>query len=208
VRVNSGYATLVTPAIAIEVALVWLPPMLFAIVYGPLIGGLLALVQRLGSAPLTIANQSMGQLVHRLAGDLLAEDHRRVVNLAGLLFAVTLPLLAVLLIVLWLRGEEIAVFAFGAGWRDAGRVALIFAPLFYVQFLSLVTNRLMLVMGRMRLKLIASVIHLGLLSVTIPISRTLDFDPFEAMAQFSGLLVLSHLTVFFVVLALVWRHRH
>lgn len=204
---NRQYAVHVTPSTMIEVALVWVPAPGFALVYGPAAGGLLALVQRLGSAPLTILNQSLGQLVHRHAGAILGVDNMRVLRLVGLVVIGTLPLLGLLLGLLWWRGDELAAFIFGEEWRAAGLVALAFTPLYYVQFLSLITNRLILVMGYMRLKLAGSLLHLAILCLSFPVARLLDLDWLGAMALQAGALSASHLLIFLVVLWAVARYR-
>ncbi|MEM5471138.1 hypothetical protein WNZ14_05315 [Hoeflea sp. AS60] len=204
---NRQYAVHVTPSTAIEVALVWVPAPGFALVYGPAAGGFLALVQRLGSAPLTVLNQSMGQLVHRHAGAVLGVDNNRVLRLIGAVLVGTLPLLALLMGSLWLRGAEVAAFVFGEQWRAAGMVALAFTPLYYVQFLSLITNRLILVMGYMRMKLAGSLLHLAILCLSFPAARLLDLDWLGAMALQASALTVSHLLIFLVVLVAVARYR-
>jgi len=204
---NRRYPFYVTPAVSIEVALVWLPAPFFAIAYGPDVGGFVALIQRLGSAPLTIVNQSLGQLVHRHAGDMIRVNPRRVLTLTSGLVLATLPLLAVLMAVLWFYGEQIAGAVFGTAWRQAGLVALIFAPLYYVQFLSLVTNRLILVLDRMRLKLAASGLHLVVLVASLPAARLAGLDWLGAMALLVTLLTLSYAAVFAFVLWLVDARR-
>lgn len=197
---NRPYVTHLTPSIAIEVALVWLPAPGFALFYGPAIGGLVALVQRLGSAPLTIINQSLGQLVHRHAGTMLRADRMRVLRLIGILIITTLPLLALLMALLWWRGREVAAFVFGEQWHSAGTIALAFAPLYYVQFLSLITSRLILVMNLLRLKLVGSILHLAVLCLSFPLARESGLDWVGAITLQAGLLTLSHVIVLFMVL--------
>jgi O-antigen/teichoic acid export membrane protein len=197
---HKSYPLLVTPGMAIDSALVWLPAPLFALMFDPLVGGFIALIQRLGSAPLTIANQSVVQLFHREASRILGtQNHRILRSVLKAVFA-TLPLLAGIGFLLWLYGENLAIAAFGAHWAGAEYVALILLPLYYVQLISLLTNRLILIMGMMRLKFLGSVLHLIILLITIFGGALAGLSWKAALVAFSVSLCVSHSLVIGIAL--------
>lgn len=199
------YALFVTPGVALDTSLVWLPAPLFAFFFDPVAGGFVALVQRLGSAPLTIANQSLGQLFHRRAGQVAMTQKGRLLKFLAGTVALTLPIaVAVGLMLLW-SGQPIAAFVLGTEWGAAGFVALAYLPLYYVQFLSLMTNRLMLILGHLRLRLLASTAHLVLMLAVIAVCSYLATDWMIAVAVQALVLAISHLAVFLIVVWLLWH---
>lgn len=203
---ESDYAVFVTPGVALDVSLVWLPAPLFALFFDPIAGGFVALVQRLGSAPLTIANQSLGQLFHRRAGQIAGTQKGRLLKFLAGTVALTLPMAVAIGVVLLWSGEPIVAFVLGAEWGAAGLVALAYLPLYYVQFLSLMTNRLMLILGRFRLRLFASTVHLALMLAAIAVCSSLATDWMTAVAVQALVLAISHFAVFLIVVWLLWRN--
>jgi O-antigen/teichoic acid export membrane protein len=203
IRRNWQFAIHLTPAIAIEVCLIWLPAPLFTIVYGPAAGGFLALVQRFGSAPLTIANQSLGQLVQKHAFGRPTKGRGHFVRNLLLAAAALVPFFAAFELFLILEGGRLMSLLFGEAWRAAGFVAAAFLPLYFVQLLSIVTNRLMIVTKRTKLKLGASALHLGLMLLSFAAAKWFVLDWRGAMILQSALLTLSHLLVFVWVAAVV-----
>lgn len=200
------YPLYTTPGIALDTALVWLPAPLFALYFDPAAGGFIALVQRIGSAPLTIANQSLGQLFHRRASQMVDTKPGSVVRFVLIVLLLTLPPALGLGVVLWIWGESLAGFVLGRYWGPAGFVALAFLPLFYLQFLSLMTNRLILIQGNMRLKLVASATHITLIWTGCMITSALGMGWEAAVIIVPGILALSHLAVMILVLAMLARH--
>lgn len=204
-RKNSDFPVYIMPATAVDVLLTWAPVPLFTLAYGPVAGGLLVLVQRLGSAPLTIANQSLGQLFHLQAAQTISRSPKTIIR--WLLYVVAVSFLVFL--ALWLLldryGEWVFAGLFGQEWGAAGEVALIWAPLFFAQFISLLTNRLILITGRMRIKLVSSLANLVLMTASIPCAKQLGFDFLEAMILMVGMLTVSH---FIAILVVLFRTRN
>jgi O-antigen/teichoic acid export membrane protein len=201
------YPLYTTPGMALETALVWLPAPLFALFFDPTVGGYVALVQRLGSAPLTVANQSLGQLFHRRASQLVDTKPGRIVQFVVGLSVLTMPLTLAVGLVLWFWGEQLAVLVLGRQWSTAGFVALAFLPLYYLQFLSLMTNRLLLILGRMRLKLIASATHVLLISGGCAATASMGMSWQSAIIAVPAVLALSHFAFLLIAIAMLGRHR-
>lgn len=162
-RAIRPYALYITPAAAIDVALVWLPAPLFALLFGPVAGGLVAMMQRLASVPITVANQSIGQVFHRRAALMLGTDNRRLVTFILAYFAFFFLLAAVAVIIMFFFGETLFGFLLGEAWGKMYLAAIAMAPLYLFQFVSILTNRIILVSGRANLRLATSSAQLAVL---------------------------------------------
>jgi O-antigen/teichoic acid export membrane protein len=208
IKGNASYVFYLTPANAIETALVWLIAPLFAIFYDPIVGGIVAMVQRLASAPLTIINQSLGQVFHHYASRMYQKDSMHIITNTLLIALFTLLLLVGMMLFFWFYGEKISVIIFGDQWGGAGYVMFMFLPLYYLYFLSLITNRLLIIMSRTYIKLIASVFHLILLLGVLPFANLLGLDWVGGMTMLVSCLVCSHLLGFVIVLVLIRSYPH
>jgi O-antigen/teichoic acid export membrane protein len=208
IKSNASYVFFLTPANAIETALVWLLAPLFTIFYDPIIGGIVAMVQRLASAPLTIINQSLGQVFHHYASRVYEKDSILIIRNTLLITFFTMPLLVGMMLIFWFYGEKISIIIFGDQWGSAGYVMFIFLPLYYVYFLSLITNRLLMIMSRTYIKLIASIFHLILLLGVLPFANWLGLDWVGGMMMLASCLTCSHLLVFIIVLLLIRSYPH
>lgn len=207
-RRHSDYARYLMPASALDVLLVWSPAPLITFAYGPAAGGMLVLIQRLASAPLTIVNQSLGQIFHLHAARAMASPHRGIVRRwIGLLAGLSLLGSVLLWVALLEWGRPFFGFIFGANWAEAADIALIWVPLIYVQFVSLLTNRLIIIMDMMRIKLIASICNIALMFTTVPIASIAGLDFQTAMIVLVGLLTLSYAIVIVVVLSKIGSAR-
>lgn len=105
--------------------------------------------------------------------------------------------------IFWIYGEKISILVFGDQWGGAGYVMFMFLPLYYVYFLSLITNRLLMIMSRTYIKLIASFFHLLLLLGSLPLAIHMGLDWKGGMSILISALNFSHLLVFIIVLLLV-----
>ena len=204
IKRNASYVFFLTPASAIETALAWLLAPLFTIFYDPLVGGVVAMVQRLASAPLTIINQSLGQIFHNYAAKFYEKHSLLIIRNTLLITFLTLPLLIVLMIIFWFYGEKVALIIFGDQWGIAGYVTFMLLPLYYLYFLSLITNRLLMVMSRTYIKLMASITHLILLLGALPFAISMGLGWDGGMIVLVGCLICSHLVVFIAVLFLIY----
>jgi len=203
IKSNTSYIIYLTPANAMETSLVWLFAPLFTIFYDPLIGGVVAIVQRLAFAPLTIINQSLGQVFHRYASKVYKKNPIQIIrNIIFISFS-AFPLLVILMFIFWVYGEKFSILIFGSQWGDVGRVIFIFLPLYFIYFLSLITNRLLIVMSRTYIKLISSIINLIVLLGVLPLASALSLDWVSGMILLTACLSCSHLLVFIITLILV-----
>lgn len=172
------YAFYITPSAAIDTALVWLPAPLFSIFFGPLAGGLVAMTQRFGSVPLTILNQSLGQLFHRRTAEKLGSDNAYLLRFVLLYFGGFLFLTIIAVFLLIWQGEAIFRLLLGEAWSNTYIAAIALAPLYFFQFVSLLTNRVILVAGRANIKLLTSFAQLCALFFSVFYAKSMNF-PWE-----------------------------
>ncbi len=206
IKKNTSYIFYLTPANTVETSLIWLMAPLFTMFYDPFVGGVVAMVQRLASAPLTIINQSLGQVFHHYAAKSYEKDSLKIIQFTLLIAFSALPFLAIFMSIFWIYGEIISIFIFGDQWGWAGYVMFMFLPLYYVYFLSLITNRLLMIMSRAYVKLIAAVFHICLLMGSLPLSTYMGFNWKGGMGILIGCLTISHLLFFIIVLLLVLKY--
>lgn len=151
---NLNYPLTVTPAVTLENLLIWLPAPIFAYCFQPEVGGLIVLVQRFASVPLTVANQSLATMFHREAREMMKSEPRRLHNSLKLMFAVAVLAFPPLYLLLASFGAPIAERVFGsAHWADAAFVAATLLPVYLAQFLCLFTDRILLILDRNLVKL-------------------------------------------------------
>lgn len=206
-RRNASFPLYLMPASALDVVLVWTPAPLFTFAYGPVAGGLVVIIQRLGSAPLTILNQSLGQLFHLEAARALDGGRHRIFRWLALIILGSLAAFVPLWLVLIRYGEALFALALGPDWAEAGIVMAIWAPLLYVQFVALLTNRLIIVLDRNRVRLVGSVINVALMFLAVFAALRAGMDHRAAMTLMIGLLTVSHVALVGYVLIAVARFR-
>lgn len=184
------YGLYITPSAAIDTALVWLPAPLFSIFFDPFVGGLVAMTQRLGSVLLTISNQSIGQLFHRRTSEKLGVDNSYLFRFLLLYFGGLLFLTVVAVLLLFWQGETVFGILLGSAWSGAYFAAIALAPLYLFQFVSLLSNRVILVGGRAYVKLLSSVAQLAALFATMATARWMDLGWETALFSLAACLAL------------------
>jgi O-antigen/teichoic acid export membrane protein len=200
-RSERSYPTLVTPALTAENLLVWLPAPAFAFAFGAEIGGLVALVQRFASVPLTIANQSLATLFHREFARRAAGDTARVRKMLVVMASVV-GVCSLLLSALFERygsGLAIAVFG-GEQWSGVATIAAAFVPVCAAQFICLFTDRILLVIGRNGLKLAFLACALLIMAVTLMAAQSLGWSWEAAVWAYGASQTAVYLLLFFSVI--------
>jgi len=187
-----GYPLVVTPALAIDTALVWLPAPLFALWFDPFAAGLIALVQRFGAVPLTIANQTLGQVFHQRASEAMKHNSLLLIKFIAVATLATLPLAALAMLLLHLFGTQVMAAIFGADWGMAGYVAMVLVPVYAVQFFAILYNRVFLLRGMLRAKLATSALHLVVMVGVLSGAASLGLAWHTALIALSAGLVFSY----------------
>lgn len=130
-----------------------LPLFLISALYGPVVAGYFALVQRAFAVPLTLIGQSVADSLHTALSKQYHTEPARIETLfsttARTLTLVALPLGVILaLLSLWLFP-----LVFGGPWQPAGEMALWMTPWLVVQFIVSPLSRLVFVLDGQRIKL-------------------------------------------------------
>jgi O-antigen/teichoic acid export membrane protein len=125
----------------------FLPPVLLVAFFGPTIGGLFALAQRILSAPIGMLVSASSQVFFASAaeanregtlGTLVARVHNNLTRLV-------LPSL----VLIALTGPSAFSFVFGERWRDAGLVATLMTPWLYMQALGSSVSTVWVIQGNL-----------------------------------------------------------
>ena len=206
-RREQAYPLVVMPALTAENLLVWLPAPAFAFAYGAETGGLVALVQRFASVPLTIANQSLATLFHReFARRSVVERvliRRMLVILAVIIGASSLPVS----VVFERFGPRLASALFGGEqWSGVATIAAAFVPVCGAQFLCLFTDRILLVIGRNGLKLTYLTCALVILLAVVLVAGSLGWSRETAVWAYAASQTTVYLLLFFSVIRASEHH--
>jgi O-antigen/teichoic acid export membrane protein len=125
----------------------YLPPVLLAIFFGTVVGGIFALALRVLSAPVSLVSSAMGQVFFASAtqanrdgnlGALVAQVHS---NLSRLV----LPAL----VLIAFGGPDLFELTFGEKWRDAGKIAALMTPWIFMQALGSTVSTIWIVQGNL-----------------------------------------------------------
>lgn len=171
----------VVPASVLEVLLIWGPPLFFAAAYGPEIAGLLALVQRLSSAPLTIVNQSAAQMFHVRAASLIRSSPGEVARWLTKISVAAVVVAAICWPVLSVYGPGLFGAAFGQKWSEAGAIASIWLVVVLTQMVSLFVTRLFLILNMQAFKLANSSACLFFMVASIIVSYLLEYSVYKCL---------------------------
>lgn len=188
---NRDYPLLVTPAHAMDSALFWLPAPLFTFAFGLEAGGLIAIVQRLGAIPLTLANQSIAQLFHINVTKLIRTNPEVLVSFMYRFILIVCTAALPVATVLALYGESIVAVVLGSLWAQAGVVALVMLPMYVAQVINLLSLRVILVDERFKLRFGIAAMNTILMISPVALGRLLQMSWLETLALQSGLLMLS-----------------
>lgn len=161
-----------------------LPPLIFAIFFGPAVAGLYSLANRVLSIPMSLIGSAIGQVFLSNAaearrngtlGTLVLNLHTKLAHL-GLAPALLLAL----------TGPDLFAFVFGANWRQAGEFARWMAPWLYFVFTLSPLSTLFAVMENQKegfaFQVILFVVRLAAIfigSVILDISGTVILFPSE-----------------------------
>lgn len=199
-----AFALYQMPSSALDTALVWLPLPLVAFAYGAEWAGIVTLVQRIGTAPASLIGQSVVQIYHQRAAHYVDANRPALFRLTLLVFLVAIAAFLPIWLVLWAFGGAIFSFVFGPHWSDGGAIATIWAPLVLLQIFSQVASRMLILVHRQYIRLLANMAHIVALLATLLISAKLGQDLPTALGAWVAIASLIHIA--FIGSAL-WHYR-
>jgi O-antigen/teichoic acid export membrane protein len=151
--INKKFIVYSLPADLLSVATSYIPLFLIVHYYGPLEGGLFALVMRILGGPISLAGTAVLDVFKRNASVAVREvGNCRYVYLTTfkLLFGMSLLLIAIAVPF----AEIFFEIAYGEAWRNAGIVALWLLPLFTAKFIASPLSYVFYIVGAQRIDLI------------------------------------------------------
>lgn len=199
-----AFALYQMPSSALDTALVWLPLPLVAFVYGAEWAGIVTLVQRIGTAPASLIGQSVVQIYHQRAAHYVHTNRPALLRLTVLVFVAALAAFLPIWLVLLAYGGPIFSFVFGAQWTGAGVVAAIWAPLVLLQIFSQVASRMLILVHRQYIRLLANMAHIIALPTALLTSAYLGQDLPTALV--ASVITASAIHIVFIGSAL-WHYR-
>jgi O-antigen/teichoic acid export membrane protein len=180
------FAILSTPSTFINTLGLHAPVLLIVAFYGPIVGGQLALAQRVIGLPATVFAGAIGQAFTAEAARHVRESP---LELRGL-FIRTTRSNALLVIGPILVAAVAAPLAFGIifgeEWRVAGLYVVILAPMYFLQFVSAPTGAALGVLERQDLHLVREVARLLLMSGAIVVAAYLNLSSTLAIVTLSA----------------------
>lgn len=189
---KTRYAKWSLSKIAIDNLLLWSPPFFITIIFGPYAGGLAALTQRLGSAPISYFNFVVGTFFQRslvfreLDGNYQIRSYifRKFIYLFLIGFA--------LFIFIALYGEFTVKFLFGNKWGDVVQVILLTLPMYTIQTCYVLIDRLLIFKNRLKHLLLINIALLTILLIVLGYAALSNINFFDTIMLLSLFLTLGY----------------
>lgn len=192
------YPTMVLPSSLLDAVAVAIPLPIISEFFGVAAAGQFALVQRVAAVPAALVASSFADVIHA-EGSRLRDSPSPAIRLLAIQSVRRLGVIgAVIYVPVMLLAPAVFPLLFGADWREAGVVAAILAPYLWLTIVVSPLSRLILVNGRIELKVFADLVCMGLPVAALIAGRTSGFA--GAMAAFSAASVLAYL----FYLAIIW----
>jgi O-antigen/teichoic acid export membrane protein len=178
----------------IQLLLQHIPALMVAIIYGPVVAGLLALSLRLLQAPVNMIGKSTAQVYYSAASDLVHDDPAGLKGLYVRTVGFTALLAAPILVFLLLPAPWTFPFLFGEEWRDAGLYIQALSVMFFLSFLAkTVGPETLTVVGRQGLHLVIELIKAALVAAVFAVALTADLEPVVVVIGYGGAMAIGHL---------------
>lgn len=179
------FPLLSTPSALLNAVSLQAPLLLVVALYGTTVGGEFALAQRVIVLPTALIATAVGQTFYAEGARIAREDPIQLrpffvstVRMMALVAIIPITLAAILSPLLF-------GVVFGEAWEQAGIYAALLAPMYYVQFITNPTGRMLDVLERQDLTLTREFVRLGLICLAITVAAGLSLSPTEAIAVLS-----------------------
>lgn len=193
------YPIMATPSMLLRLGAQFLPPIIITALYGPAVGGMFGLGQRVLTAPVRMLGLATSQAFLAEAGELDRAGLRR-------LFTTTLARFAILgllwTVPLLLLAPQLFALVFGRDWRMAGEIVQVMMPLHLARFVVVPVSQVLNVIGRHDLDLALAVAIVAAMAAGFGGAQLLALGPLAAVALYSGLGCIA----FLATIAVAWHH--
>jgi O-antigen/teichoic acid export membrane protein len=189
--VSTGGSLLNTAGVA-------LPSLLIGYLYGSVVLGLFALVDRVMGAPVLLVGQAISQVYMAEGGRLAGESPEALYSLfsrtaSKLMLMALFPAVLVLLFAPWAFP-----FFLGAQWREAGIYALLLVPRLLLAFVAWPLSSTLLLLEKQRVQFVWDLGRMGLTVSTIYLSHKFGASPRLALGLFSVAMFFGYATYLLV----------
>lgn len=164
---NTKYAKWSLSKIVIDNLLLWSPPFFITIIFGPYAGGLVALTQRLGSAPISYFNFVVGTFFQRslVFREIVGDYQIRTYIFRKFIYLFFIGLALFILIAVY--GEFTVKFLFGNKWGDVVQVILLTLPMYTIQTCYVLIDRLLIFKNSLKHLLLINIALLTILLIVL-----------------------------------------
>lgn len=180
-----------------------LPPLLFALLYGPAAAGYFLLAQRVIGMPMTLVGQSIAQVYLGEAARAAREDPRRLAPLFTRLSARLLLFGGGPILLAGLLGPPLFGVVFGAGWEVAGQYVRLLVPMFVAQFVVSPISQITAVMERQGVQLALDTFRTATVALAIGIPWALRLSHLQAVGAYAGGMLLTYVVFYLAYRRLV-----
>jgi O-antigen/teichoic acid export membrane protein len=175
-----------------------LPSLLIVFIFGPIIGGLYALTQRVIASPLSMIGNTVAQVYVGEVSRLIHQDSNKIKKLflkttIKLFLIGLLPLSIIILI-----GPLVFGYVFGNEWTDAGKIAQIMAISFFMSFIIVPVSQTLNILERQDLQLYWDIGRLVMVLITFGYAYffKIDYSTFFIMLSIS--MTITYLLLVFI----------
>jgi O-antigen/teichoic acid export membrane protein len=161
------------------------PFLMFVVFYGPAIGGVYALAERLCYLPVTLIAGSVGQVFIADGARLLPD---RPAELRALFNRTTWSLVKIAVVpavLLMILAPFVTGPLFGTAWADAGLFVSILVPMFVLAFVITSTGDVLYIVERQGWQAIREILRVSLLGGSVLVAGIAGLGPLAALACLS-----------------------
>lgn len=192
------YPLIAVPSTLLRLGSQFLPVVIVTLLYGPGIGGLFSLAQRVVTMPVRMIGLATSQAFLAEARALDRTGLRRLLAVTvlrffviGLAWGVPLALVA----------PHLFAFVFGSEWRMAGEITRVLIPVHIARFVLTPISQALNIVGRQDLDLALALPLIIALALSFAIAHAVAMSPLSAMLAYS----LASCGIFMATIWISWR---
>ncbi len=178
-----------------------IPPVILAIIYGPLIAGLYGLAQRVAGLPIRFIATSAHQLFVSESAKLGPDQHKELLALfLGMVKKLTA--IGVLCVgAIALLSPFLFAPVFGTEWYESGIITALLAPMYLAMFVGFAVKHSLNILERQDLILKLDLFRLALVLASFALAYALELDHRTCIILYAA----SMLIYFALYVGLAWR---
>jgi len=200
-KAQKSFPLYALPATVIGQATVMIPPVILAIIYGPLVAGLYGLAQRVAGLPIRFIATSAHQLFVSESAKLGADQHNELLTLFVGLVKKLSTIGALCVGAIAVASPLLFAPVFGGEWQESGIIVALLAPMYLAMFIGFSVKHSLNILGRQDLILKLDLFRLALVLASFAIAYGFELDHRTCIILYS----LSMLIYFALYIGLAWK---